>query len=64
MLGWGAELGDAFTASADDLLAFFPRSGGWLPLGRTEYWTYGIRDDAMALFAFVVARKNPAEEAA
>ncbi len=64
MLGWGAELGDAFTASPDDLLAFFPRSGGWLPLDRTEYWTYGIRDGAMASFAFVVARKNPAEEAA
>jgi len=64
MLGWGAELGDAFTALPDDLLALFPRSGGWLPLDRTEYWAYGIRDDTTASFAFVVARKLPPEEAA
>ncbi len=56
MLAWGAEIEGHFTATADDLMArFSPKA--WRLLDRTEYWTYRIADDAMASFAFVVARK-------
>lgn len=59
MAGWGAEIGGYFSATADDLLTYFPRDGGWLPLDRTEYWTYRPENDMMVSFAYVVARKLP-----
>ena len=60
MGAWGAAVGGFWTASADELLAYFPEKAGWLPLDRTEYWTYSLKDQAMASFAYVVARKQPA----
>ena len=59
MTAWGAETGDYFSATADELLAYFPPSGGWLPLDRTEYWTYRPENAMMVSFAYVVARKEP-----
>lgn len=58
MAGWGAEIDGFFTATADELLTYFPKGGGWLPLDRTEYWTYRPQEETMASFAFVVARKQ------
>ena len=57
MLAWGAELADSFTATPDELMAFFP-AAGWRLLDRTEYWTYRPPEDTMASFTFVVARKS------
>jgi len=59
MIAWGAEIGGNFCATADELLAYFSRDAGWLPLDRTEYWTYRPDRDMMASFAYVVARKLP-----
>ena len=58
MLGWGAELDGLFTATPDALMAYFPSDTGWRLLDRTEYWTYRPKDDTMASFAYVVARKG------
>lgn len=60
MAGWGAEIGGFFTATADELLTYFPKDTGWLPLDRTEYWTYRPQEETMASFAYVVARKQVA----
>ncbi len=59
MIGWGAEIGGNFSATADELLAYFPVQAGWLPLDRTEYWTYRPDRKMMASFSYVVARKQP-----
>lgn len=61
MAGWGAEIGDHFSATADELLAYFSPRSGWLPLDRTEYWTYRPENEMMVSFAYVVARKVPRE---
>jgi SAM-dependent methyltransferase len=61
MRGWGAEVGDHFCATADELLALFPRDGGWLPLDRTEYWTYRPKEGLMMSFSHVVARRQAPE---
>ena len=58
MAGWGIDTARYWTATADDLMAFFPKDEGWLLLDRTEYWTYRPADDLMASFAFVIARKG------
>ena len=58
MAGWGVEIDRYWTATADDLRAFFPEEAGWLLLDRTEYWTYRPNDDVMASFAYVIARKG------
>lgn len=60
MAGWGVEIDRYWTATADDLRAFFPKGAGWLLLDRTEYWTYRPADDLMASFAYVIARKAKA----
>ena len=57
MAGWGVDIARYWTATADDLRAFFPQEAGWLLLDRTEYWTYRPADDLMLSFAYVVARK-------
>ncbi len=57
MAGWGVDIDRYWTATADDLRAFFPKESGWLLLDRTEYWTYRPADDLMASFAYVIARK-------
>ncbi len=57
MAGWGVQIDRYWTATADDLRAFFPQEAGWLLLDRTEYWTYRTADDLMASFAYVIARK-------
>ena len=57
MAGWGADTHNYWTATADDLLAFFPENAGWLLLDRTEYWTYRVHDNTRMSFAYVVARK-------
>lgn len=59
MLSWGANLGNCYTATADELAAFFSRDAGWLLLDRTEYWTYRMAEETMVSFAYVVARKVP-----
>ncbi len=59
MAGWGVDIDRYWTATADELRAFFPKEAGWLLLDRTEYWTYRPADDLMASFAYVVARKGP-----
>lgn len=59
MQAWGAEIGGCYSATADALLAYFPAGDGWLPLDRTEYWTYRPENCMMASFAYVVARKQP-----
>jgi len=61
MAGWGAEIGGHFSATADELLAYFSPNNGWLPLDRTEYWTYRPENEMMVSFAYVVARKVPRE---
>ena len=58
MGGWGAAIDGFWTATADDLLAFFSPDQGWLPLDRTDYWTYRPQEQTMASFAYVVARKD------
>ncbi len=58
MAGWGAKIDGFWTQSADELLARFPRSDGWLALDRTEYWTYRPEEAMMAAFAYVVARRE------
>ena len=62
MAGWGAEIGGYFTASAEELMAYFPKDDGWLPLDRTEYWTYRPQEETMASFAYVVARKQASHD--
>ncbi len=58
MAGWGAQIGGFFALTADELLAYFPPSGGWLTLDLTEYRHYSRRDDAVASWVFIVARKE------
>lgn len=58
MAGWGAQIGGFFAATADEMLAYFPPTGGWLPLDLTEYRHYNPRDGAMGSWVFVVARKE------
>ena len=60
MAGWGAKVAGFWTATADDLLSFFPQSEGWLLLDRTEYWTYRPSDQKRASFAYVIAQKKAA----
>lgn len=59
MADWGAAIDGFFAQTADQLLEYFPKSGGWLALDRTEYWTYRPQEEMMASFAYVVARKEP-----
>ena len=59
MSGWGAEIDGHFTATADELLAYFPPNAGWLLLDRTDYWIYRMEREALGSFAYVVARKQP-----
>jgi SAM-dependent methyltransferase len=59
MAEWGTDISPYFTATADDLLAYFPESEGWLLCDRTEYWILRPDDQTMGSFAFVVARKVP-----
>lgn len=58
MAGWGADTHNYWTATADELLAYFPENARWLLLDRTEYWAYGVRDKTRMSFAYVVARKG------
>ncbi len=58
MTGWGAQIGGFFAATADEMLAYFLKSGGWLPLDLTEYRHYSQKDDAMGSWIFIVARKE------
>lgn len=58
MGGWGAKIGGFWTQTADELLARFRLEDGWLPLDRTEYWTYRPEEAMMASFAYVVARRR------
>lgn len=58
MQGWGVNLEGHFTATADELMGFFPETEGWLLLDRTEYWTYRILDAIRMSFAYVVVRKE------
>lgn len=60
MAGWGAKIGGFFAATADEMLAYFPPSGGWKVLDLTEYRHYSRRDDALGSWVFVVARKEKA----
>ena len=57
MAAWGVDINGFWTATADDLLAYFPEADGWLLLDRTEYWTYRHLDETRASFAYVIARK-------
>ncbi len=57
MAGWGAKIAGFWTATADELLQFFPEADGWLLLDRTEYWTYRPSDQKRASFAYVIAQK-------
>ena len=57
MANWGASIAGFWTATADDLLAFFPEADGWLLLDRTEYWTFRPSDQKRASFAYVIAQK-------
>lgn len=57
MIEWGAEIGGHFRATADELLAYFPRDAGWLPLDRTDHWVYRPDREMMASFSSVIARK-------
>ena len=61
MGAWGADTQNYFTATADDLLTYFPEDAGWLLLDRTEYWTYRVSDGTRMSFAYVVARKEHAK---
>lgn len=58
MRAWGVHLERHFTATADELMGFFPAADGWLLLDRTEYWTYRIPDAVRMSFAYIVARKQ------
>ncbi len=58
MGAWGADTQNYFTATAANLLTYFPEDAGWLLLDRTEYWTYGVTDKVHMSFAYVVARKE------
>jgi SAM-dependent methyltransferase len=58
MAGWGIELENYWTATADELLLFFSEDAGWLLLDRTEYWTYQVRGQTRMSFSYVVARKQ------
>lgn len=60
MIAWGAQLTGHFTATADELLAFFGE--GWMLLDRTDYWTYRPERSAMGSFVYVVARREPEKE--
>ena len=57
MAGWGIDLENYWTATADELFAYFPEDAGWLLLDRTEYWTYRVHDKSRMSFSYVVARK-------
>ena len=59
MAEWGSPIGGFFAATPDELLEYFPQSGGWLPLDVTEFWHYRPRDATMGSWVFVVARKEP-----
>lgn len=61
MLAWGAEIAGHFSATAGDLAALFPAERGWLLLDKTDYATYRVPEGVMASFAYIVARKAPAE---
>ena len=58
MAGWGAQIGGFFALTADELLDYFPASGGWQVLDLTEYRHYSRREDALGSWVFVVARKE------
>ena len=58
MAEWGAQIGGFFAATPDELLAYFPENGGWLPLDVTEFCHYRLHDGAMGSWVFVVARKE------
>lgn len=60
MAQWGSPIGGFWTATADELLSFFPEEEGWLLLDRTEYWTYRPSDQKRASFAYVIAQKAAA----
>ncbi|MGI4787467.1 MAG: class I SAM-dependent methyltransferase [Janthinobacterium lividum] len=57
MAGWGVDIDGFWTATADELRAYFLEEDGWLLLDRTEYWTYRPHEQNRASFAYVVARK-------
>ena len=59
MSGWGVETEGYFTATADELRAYFAPDEGWLLLDRTDYWIYRLDRQTMGSFAYVVARKTP-----
>lgn len=59
MAGWGVDLKNYWTATADALHTYFPGEAGWLLLDRTEYWTYRVHDKSQMSFSYVVARKPP-----
>ena len=61
MAEWGVNIDGFWTATTGDLITFFPKADGWLLLDRTDYSSYHPRDDSMASFAYVIARKveNP-----
>jgi len=61
MEAWGTDLSGFFTATADELMKYFPLSDGWTICDRTEYWILRVDRDMMGSFAFVVARKPLAE---
>ncbi len=58
MAGWGADTHPYWTATADELLTYFPENARWLLLDRTEYWTYRVSEKTRMSFAYVVARKG------
>lgn len=58
MHDWGVNLEGHFTATAEELMGFFPETDGWLLLDRTEYWTYRIPDAVRMSFAYIVVRKE------
>lgn len=59
MREWGADIGNCYAATADELRAFFTPEREWRLLDRTEYWTYRQAEDTMASFAYVIAHKLP-----
>jgi len=58
MAEWGASIDGFFTATADELMAYFPKDAGWMLLDRTEYWIYRPHFETLGSFAYVVARKQ------
>ncbi len=58
MAAWGAQIGGFFAATANELLAYFPKDEDWLTLDLTEYRHYSRRDDALGSWVFVIARKE------